>query len=189
MHAIHRILVPVDFSEASRAALRQAHALATALDAGVEVLHVWEPAPNVTPVQLGWMAGDAQAFCAQLEGELRVRVAEMVAEAFAGDRPSVELHVEAGYVAHTILERAKHAECDLIVMGTQGRRGLSHLVLGSVAERVVRTAPCPVLTTRAPAKGDDDAAVTPVDADVAAPALAAAADRTNPHLAGDSPRR
>ena len=63
---------------------------------------------------------------------------------------SVELRVEIGHPFEQILEVAKGERVDMIVMGTHGRTGLAHIVLGSVAERVVRMAPCPVLTVKAP---------------------------------------
>ena len=149
MSTIQRMLVPVDFSDASRAALRQAATLAKALSARVDILHVWEPAPNVTPVQLGWMAGDANAFCGSLEADLRERVHAMADEELGEAAEGAEVLVEAGYVAHSILERLENQAYGMVIMGTHGRRGLSHLVLGSVAERIVRAAPCPVLTIRA----------------------------------------
>lgn len=165
MSTIQRILVPVDFSDASRAALRQAATLAKALPAKIDALHVWEPAPNVTPVQLGWMAGDANAFCASLEADLRERVEAMVVEELGKELGAgVEVIVEAGYVAHSILERLGNQSYGMVVMGTHGRRGLSHLVLGSVAERIVRAAPCPVLTTRAPTeKAEEESEEASVD--------------------------
>jgi len=156
MSTIQRILVPVDFSDASRTALRQAKTLAESLGAKLDVLHVWEPTPNVTPVQLGWMAGDANAFCASLENELCEKVRGMVDEVFGAGADQTEILVEAGYVAHSILERLEAQRYDLVVMGTHGRRGLSHLVLGSVAERIVRAAPCPVMTTRAASDEKED---------------------------------
>jgi nucleotide-binding universal stress UspA family protein len=164
MTRIQRILVPIDFSTASRAALEQAIMLAEAFDARIDALHVWEPAPAVTPAQLGWMAADAGTFCARVEKELQERVEALVAEVAPKSRDRIHIIVEAGYVAHTILEKLGETAYDLVVMGTHGRRGFKHLVLGSVAERLVRSAPCPVLTTRAPAEAgkttsDDDEAI------------------------------
>jgi nucleotide-binding universal stress UspA family protein len=96
------------------------------------------------------MAADAGTFCARVEDELRQRVDALVEEVAPQLRDRIQVGVEAGYVAHTILERLETQPYDLVVMGTHGRRGLKHLVLGSVAERLVRSAPCPVLTTRVP---------------------------------------
>jgi universal stress protein A len=164
MSRIQRILAPIDFSTASRAALEHAVTLAEAFDARIDVLHVWEPAPAVTPAQLGWMAADAGTFCARIESELHDRIAALVMEVAPESRDRIQIVVEAGYVAHTILEKLTPGDYDLIVMGTHGRRGIKHLVLGSVAERLVRSAPCPVLTTRAPNEASrvsekDDAAI------------------------------
>lgn len=170
MSRIQRILVPIDFSAASRAALEHAALLAEAFGARIDVLHVWEPAPAVTPAQLGWMAADAGTFCARVEDELRGRVDALVAEIAPNLRDRIQVGVEAGYVAHTILEHLEAQPYDLVVMGTHGRRGLKHLVLGSVAERLVRTAPCPVLTTRAPATTAKETSQDP-DAPLESPEL------------------
>ncbi|HZO12024.1 MAG TPA: universal stress protein, partial [Polyangiaceae bacterium] len=74
----------------------------------------------------------------------------LIAEEAAEAHIPISAQVQAGYVAQSLLERLKHGNYDLVVMGTHGRTGLSHLLLGSVAERVVRLAPCPVLTIRVP---------------------------------------
>lgn len=71
--------------------------------------------------------------------------------------PSVTHEVLTGPAASEIVEFARAHGMDLIVMGTHGRRGLSHLLMGSVAERVLRTAHCPVLTVKVPAQAGDDA--------------------------------
>lgn len=156
MYEIRHILVPVDFSEASEVAVRRAASLARALDADLTILHVWEPAPAVTPAQLGWLATDTTSFCTKVEDDLRNRLKAWLQQAAPHVRGDVPMLVEAGYVANSILETLRNGPYDLVVMGTHGRRGLSHLVLGSVAERIVRSAPCPVLTTRVPS---DDATV------------------------------
>lgn len=149
-HDIQRILVPVDFSEASKTAVRRAASLAEALGAELTIIHVWEPTPAVTPAQLGWLAADNVSFYGKVEEDLRERLGAWLADLVGDAARDVPTLVEAGYVAHTILETLGRGGYDLVVMGTHGRRGLSHLVLGSVAERVVRSAPCPVLTTRVP---------------------------------------
>jgi nucleotide-binding universal stress UspA family protein len=79
------------------------------------------------------------------EAEKRLTVLKAVA---AGDGVPTATHVLTGQPAHTIVEHARTGGFDLIVMGTHGRTGFSHLFVGSVAERVVRRAPCPVLTVR-----------------------------------------
>jgi nucleotide-binding universal stress UspA family protein len=144
---ITRILVPMDFSAHSDVALRYATTLASRFGATVELLHVVEDPfvsgawgfeaylPNLAEVQ------------EQLVAEAENRLAECRATVSGQGVPAVAT-VRTGRIASTIVEYAKGLEADLIVMGTHGRTGFTHLVMGSVAERVVRMAPCPVLTVR-----------------------------------------
>jgi nucleotide-binding universal stress UspA family protein len=148
MEVMKRILAPMDFSEASREALRYALFLAQRFHAHLEVLHVWEPSPYVSPSALVWLQGEQQSFWSHVERDLSQRLRVWVAEVAEAETPRVTMHVQAGYTSQTILQAADKGEFDLIVMGTHGRSGLSHLLLGSVAQRVVRLAPCPVLTVR-----------------------------------------
>ena len=143
--ALSRILVPVDFSPYSEFALRYATALASRLGASVELLHVVED-----PIATGaWGSEISIPDVSELrknliaEAERRLERYCAVAE---GPRVPVVTTVRMGQPAHTITEYAQAGGADLIVMGTHGRSGLAHLVMGSVAERVVRHALCPVLT-------------------------------------------
>ena len=143
-----RILVPVDFSAESARAVDYAVALAAKLAASVELVHVVED-----PIASG--AWGAQAYVlnvawliAELEEDARRRLASIEAE-YATRGVPISTRVVSGSAARTIVAIAEGERCGLIVMGTHGHSGVSHLLLGSVAERVVRTAPCPVLTMRA----------------------------------------
>jgi universal stress protein A len=141
---IARILVPVDFSAHSDRALRYATSLASRLGATVELLHVVED-----PFVSGAWSSEIHVpnLPELLENQIaaaRGRLAEL--KAVAGAR--VGTTVLSGQPAHTIIAHATAGGFDLIVMGTHGRTGLSHVFMGSVAERVVRRAPCPVLTLR-----------------------------------------
>ena len=147
---ITHILVPTDFAPASDAALACARNLAEKYGARLSMLHVvtnpeatgvWTPEVYV-PATL-----EARERIAR---EARDRV-ESALTAEERTRIDVTIQIRIGSVADDILEFAREHSVDLIVMGTHGRRGLSHLLLGSVAEQVLRSAPCPVLTTRAPA--------------------------------------
>lgn len=157
------ILVPVDFSALSDAALEQAKLLAAPLDASVHVIHVVEEryAAGLWPVEV-YTAGTPQTF------ELLVREAEKrMTGLFTEDERRqfrATTDVLVGPPAHTIVDEAAHLGADLIVMGTHGRSGVAHMMIGSVAEKVVRSAPCPVLVVRVPAK----AAERPAEAAVAA---------------------
>ena len=136
---IHRIVVPVDFSDTSRKALQ--YAAATALEFGAEIwlVHVvqsYRVIPDL-PIAMIDVTTTTNSVAQHLEdwaktiGPIRSACAVRV-----GD-PSAEI---------TTFAKCNHA--DLIVMATSGRTGLAHLVIGSVAEKVVRTAPCPVLIVR-----------------------------------------
>ena len=141
---IGTILVPVDFSAASLPAYEFALDLAEQCNARVHLLHVIEngTSPDFEKFPL---VRDAQELIAKIKKEL-------VAFAQKGGHPVVPVCPEVcvGTPWHKILEAARDDCIDLIVMPTHGYSGFKHLVLGSVAERVVRQARCPVLTMRSP---------------------------------------
>ena len=143
MLTIRAILVAADFSGCSEDAFRVACALARDYRARLIVLHVATPPPFITPGELQRALQRPDGYRAELEGRLRL--------VYAVDSPaSVEYRVHDGDPAVEILGVAREAACDLIVMGTHGRTGLGRLLMGSVAEQVVRKAPCPVLTVKVP---------------------------------------
>jgi nucleotide-binding universal stress UspA family protein len=150
MKNIRRILVPIDFSPASCAALDLAATLAKATDASVDVLHVWDP-PGLMPAGLLAVDHDGEGPPLTVEELARDRaeVGLKDARAMLEQRhiPS-HAHLGVGNPAQEIVEVADTQHFDLIVMGTRGRDGLAHLLLGSVAEKVVRHAHCPVITVR-----------------------------------------
>jgi nucleotide-binding universal stress UspA family protein len=149
MIAVRKILVPTDFDLAADAALDYARELAVRFDAAVHVLHV---ADNVYLRTFG--AESAAVMAPQLQAEIeeaaRKRLDDLVAARGASNRPLTTSLATSAAPAFAIVEYAKEHAVDLIVMGTHGRGPLGHLVLGNVAERVVRLAPCPVLTLRNP---------------------------------------
>ena len=146
--SVTTILVPTDFSEPSDAALEYAVTIAGKLGASLHLLHVFEDP---------YLAGGAFAaemyapVPADLRETLLNEAKQRLAERIAGPGPEA-LHATAevytGPTARAIVEYAKTHGIDLIVMGTHGRGGMAHLLMGSVAERIVRVAPCPVLTVR-----------------------------------------
>jgi nucleotide-binding universal stress UspA family protein len=139
---VRRILCPIDFSEHSSHALAQATLLARWFGARLAVLHV---RPTVTPHPDIPSGGPvAPWLLAELE-ELRQRVAAAYRDATAA-AVDVEALATAGEPVHEILGCAGTLPADLIVLGTHGASGFQHLVLGSVTEKVLRKAPCPVLT-------------------------------------------
>jgi nucleotide-binding universal stress UspA family protein len=136
----HTILHPTDFSPGSVNAFRYACALARDCDARLVVVHALEPAVV--------MVGEAALVPSDLD-ELR-DAAKKQLDAVQPADPSVRIErvFREGPAPGTILEAADEFKADLIVMGTHGRTGLKRLLLGSVAELVLRKAPCPVLTVR-----------------------------------------
>ncbi|HTQ04722.1 MAG TPA: universal stress protein [Polyangiaceae bacterium] len=146
--AIRQILVPTDFSAPSRAALDYAAELARPLDATIDVLHVWE-APVFVPPSLLPEAGVADLSIIEIyRKNAEASLEQFVTEAKGRGVPVRASFAELGPVANTIAEFARRRAYDLVVIGTHGRTGLAHVVIGSVAERVVRYAPCPVLAVR-----------------------------------------
>ena len=144
-----RILVPTDFSDPADAAFDFAAALAQKLGASLDLLHVVEDPYFTTGVFSAerWVptpAGMREELLTNAQEQLRARVNRL--EQIGVQRT---MKVYTGPAAKAITEYAAAHEIDLIVLGTHGRGGMAHLLLGSVAERVVRTAPCPVLTVRA----------------------------------------
>jgi universal stress protein A len=142
-----RILVPVDYSSSSRASSEFALKLAAKLGAAVDVVHVWDKPTYVT-----------DAVMVRREGEEHRSLADLIRENAESDMKSflAELTVPPGItVGHkllsgdpvsTLLGELKKGEYQLVVIGTHGRTGLVHVLLGSVAERLVRLSPVPVLT-------------------------------------------
>lgn len=142
---IRHILAPTDFSEFSKQAIDYALGLARTFRAKLTLLHVVElPAYSIE----GYMPHNlGAALLEDLDRESRLELARLLPEAEAAN-VEVRRQVDLGTPYRKIVETAEAEKVDLIVMATHGRTGLSHLVMGSVAERVVRTAPCPVLTMR-----------------------------------------
>ena len=151
MIVMKKILMPTDFSEPSAHALHYAKALAATFHAELHLLHVIE-----NPFVHGWTSEGYVAalpsFQEQLEEEAVDRLEkELSAEDRAGLR--ARQATRSGTPFLEIVRYAKAENIDLIVMGTHGRGTVAHLLMGSVAEKVVRTAICPVLTVRHPDHG------------------------------------
>ena len=158
----NRILVPTDFSAPSDAALEYARAVAMRFGASLQLLHVVEDpyrAAYPSEVYVPEVEGLRDDLLADGVARLRDCLQSSDIRALGATTAAV-----IGTPSGSIVEYAKTHHIDLIVMGTHGRGGVSHLLMGSVAERVVRTAPCPVLTVRetptlARAKTTSEAAV------------------------------
>jgi universal stress protein A len=146
MIALKTILVPTDFSDTSDQALRYGKALAQAFGASLHVLHVVQE-----PFAQPW-AVEAYGFSlATLQEEWMKEANQRLEAALTPEERTAlkaTLTAQLGHPFLEILRYAKAQDVDLIVMGTHGRGPLGHVVMGSVAERIVRKAPCPVLTVR-----------------------------------------
>jgi len=143
MKPFRSILVPLDFAESSKEALEMAISLVEMAGATLTLVHVCEqPAYVYSGMMLGM---------ADLTAPIKEAARKHLDETLAAVRPrvpDVRGVLRMGVPWSEILEAIAAAGADLVVMGTHGRRGLGHVVLGSVAERIVRTSPVPVLTVR-----------------------------------------
>jgi len=142
-----RILCPIDFSDASRAALETACELARRFDAKLALFHAY-PVPGYTFPDGSFVA--STKMLEELADQAKRHLDEWKGLAEATGVKGVETATAVGEPAHEIVAFAREQQSDLLVLGTHGRSGLSHALMGSVAERVVRKAPCPVLTVRPP---------------------------------------
>lgn len=146
MNLPRTILVPTDFSKAADHALEYAAVLAQPLDATVHLLHViGAPVLGVPELGTAYMATMMERLTGTAQAELDARLA-----AYRGRIELGPPHIETGDARDMIDRVAERISADLIVMGSHGRRGLSRMLLGSVAEAVVRSSPCPVLVARPP---------------------------------------
>lgn len=138
---IRKILVPIDFSPHSSQVMKYASAIAKSFNATIILMHVVESAPySVTDT---FNIIDRRR---PVQTIARSLLASWAEEIDAGI--TVQTYLAIGFAYHEILEKVQKDRVDLIIMGTHGRTGLGHFLLGSVTEKVVRMATCPVLTVR-----------------------------------------
>ncbi|HTA90021.1 MAG TPA: universal stress protein [Polyangiaceae bacterium] len=147
--SMRKILVPTDFSACSTRALAEAQLFASAFGASIDLMYVWSAPALVAPEAVISGVGINEQ---PLLAWIRQNASEQL-EKFetAAEQAGIAVHdsiCESGDPATAIVERAASGGYDLLVLGTHGRTGLSHLLVGSVAEKVMRRAPCPVLTVR-----------------------------------------
>ena len=141
---IERILVPLDFSENTPALLEWAAHLAEEHGSRLILLHAYHLPVEFQQLEGAYLPPD---FWASVRSEAEEQLKEH-AEPLRARGLEVETAVCEGYAATVIVEEAARRDADLIVIGTHGLSGLKHLLLGSIAERVVQKAPCPVLTVK-----------------------------------------
>jgi nucleotide-binding universal stress UspA family protein len=145
---LHRILVPTDFSKFSQSALTYGAAFAEKFGAELHLLHVVQDLALFIPDAITVappIAPPVEQFLAAARAAM-----ERVVEENDLKRLNVRPEVREGTPFYEIIRFAQETNIDLIVMGTHGHSGLAHVLLGSTAEKVVRKAPCPVLTVRHP---------------------------------------
>jgi len=151
---VKQILVPVDFSTPSELALDEAATLAAQFQAQIDLLHVWELPALVGPQDVYIGAALPPTIVESVKRNAEQTIEEFAARARARGVPVRDARALPGKAYELILEEAERGAYDLIVLGTHGRKSWSRWLLGSVAERVVRRATCPVLVAR-PQPGDN----------------------------------
>ncbi len=144
MMTVDHFLVPLDFSTHAEQALDYAIAWAQKLQAHLTLLHVIQPPLGASADMGAWPSA---TFVEELEAEITHDMEAYLARVTAAGLEG-EMVVVHGVPFQEILDTAKARQVDLIIMGTHGRTGLLHVLLGSVAEKVVRLAPCSVLVAR-----------------------------------------
>ncbi len=147
MITLNKILVPTDFSDFSRPAMTYACAIAARFDAELHLLHVVPDPAMLIPEAAAFSVEAMQSQTEQLSKDAAVALEKLPCDGWENGRPVVRA-VRVGTAFLEIIDYAKKEDIDLLVIGTHGRSGLMHVLMGSVAERIVRKAPCPVLTVK-----------------------------------------
>lgn len=145
-----RILVPVDYSDPSRAVLQFAAEIARRLGGQLTVVHVWECMPHApADLMVKGRDGKPRKLAEVIRDNAEAEMRQFLGGAGLPEGLRVETRVESGDAARCILGDLDSGEFDLLVMGTHGRGGVKHVVLGSVAEKIVRASKVPVITVPA----------------------------------------
>jgi universal stress protein A len=146
-----RILVPVDYSENSKASVHAAVALARELGGSLDLVHVWDRPTYVSDAVMVRRPGEEQRSLAELIHENAEKdMAEFLASLSLPSDVVVTHRLCSGEPASTLIAELKQRKHDLVILSTHGRTGLLHLLLGSVAEKLIRFSPVPVLTVPSP---------------------------------------
>lgn len=147
---IKNILVPIDFSEYSKSSLKYSCDFAKLFNAKLFLIHVIEPVIYPPDFSMG------QISIPSINNEVNERAKQELdnlCEACIEPEVEVTTIIKSGKPFYEIIETAEEIDADLIIIATHGHSGVEHILFGSTAEKVVRKAPCPVLTTRTPIKG------------------------------------
>ncbi|MEK7483855.1 MAG: universal stress protein [Planctomycetota bacterium] len=149
MSTVKRILVPIDFSEGAKAAAQYAITLAKQFNATLDLLYIWEyPYYVGQDVMLQVPGQTAQSIIEYAKQQAQSEMITFLSK-LSKEGVTIKEHIKGGIVDREIIEMVTKDHIDMIVMGTHGRSGISRLLLGSVAEKVLRNSPCPVVTISA----------------------------------------
>jgi universal stress protein A len=146
MNRFSKILVPIDYSAHSEEAMRNAVDVARRFSASITLVNVYEPIDRLAPEAYWVISPEQEKHLLAAFKERLIKAEQQVRDLGA---TTVDSQLLEGEAAQRIVSYASDNGHDLIVMGTHGRRGVKHLLLGSVAERVLRTSPCTVLVVKA----------------------------------------
>lgn len=149
MPVFQHVLVPVDFSACSWAALRKASELTRRTGGTLDVIHAWQLPAFVPPESVvGSVGAMGEPLVDLMQANAERAMRELVERARSEGIEIADARIVLGNPAGVIVEHARAGGYDLLALGTHGRSGLSHALVGSVAEKVVRLSPVPVLTVR-----------------------------------------
>ena len=150
MEMIKKILVPIDFSDYSKKALQYTVKLAKTFNAELFLVYVIEPMVYPADLSMGQMVIPQSEV--NLSEKANTELEELATNEI-GDSLKYNIFIKTGKPFMEIIETATEVDADLIIIATHGHTGVEHLLFGSTSEKVVRKAPCPVLTLREPLKG------------------------------------
>jgi len=150
MEQIKKILVPIDFSDYSKNALKYATQFAKQFNAKIYLVYVVEPMIYPADFSMGQVAIPSTDIDLHSRAEEELK---KLSKDIVNGNSRVEILIKTGKPFVEIIEAASANDIDLIIIATHGHTGVEHLLFGSTAEKVVRKAPCPVLTLREPVKG------------------------------------
>ena len=149
---INKVLVPIDFSDYSKSALKYAVNFAKSFNAEIILIYVVEPVIYPPDFSMGQIA--MPSINTEWDDRAKDELQKLAKSEIIG-AVKVKTIIKTGKPFVEIIETAKEENVDLIIIATHGRSGVEHILFGSTAEKVVRKAPCPVLTLREPLKGFD----------------------------------
>ena len=147
MIRLEKVLVPTYFSEFSKPAMAYGCAVAARFNAELHLLHIVPDPAMLVPEAHAFSVEAMQAQTAALIEDAKTRLQDMPGDGWEDGKPVIR-EVRTGVVFMEAIDYVREHDIDLLVIGTHGRSGLMHVLMGSVAEKIVRKAPCPVLTVK-----------------------------------------